>query len=189
MVGLADEGRGRLSNQPVRDLGRPGADLLPATRPHPGDEYLSHLRRSQMALMRYDPFRELDRLTEQLWGLQGKGGTMMPMDAYRRGDRFVVSFDLPGVDPGSIDVTVERNVLTVKADRSPSSRDGDDIVVAERPQGSFSRQLFLGDNLDTDHVEAHYEQGVLTLSIPVAEVAKPKKVEISAADHKQPVLA
>jgi HSP20 family protein len=143
-----------------------------------------------MALMRYDPFRELDRLTEQLWGRQGRAAAgQMPMDAYRRGDRFIVSFDLPGIDPSSIDVTVERNVLTVKADRSPSSREGDEVVVAERPHGSFSRQLFLGDNLDTDHIEAHYDRGVLTLAIPVAEVAKPKKVEIAAADEKQPVPA
>ena len=128
-------------------------------------------------LMRFDPFRELDRLTQAPWG---NSRPVMPMDAYRRGDRFYVHFDLPGVDPASIDLTVEKNVLTVTAERHFSRQEGDEITVAERPQGRFNRQLFLGESLDPDRIQANYDQGVLTLHIPVAERAKPRKVEISA---------
>lgn len=103
----------------------------------------------------------------------------MPMDAYRHGEQFVVHFDLPGVDPSSIDVNVERNVLTAKAERTPTNGDDVDLQVAERPRGVLSRQLFLGDTLDTDHVEARYDAGVLTLRIPIAEKAKPRKIEIA----------
>ena len=127
-------------------------------------------------LMRFDPFRELDRLTQQ-----ASRPTVMPMDAYRRGDAFLVHFDLPGVEASSIDLTVEKNVLTVSAERRFQPQDGDEALVAERPHGSFSRQLFLGESLDADHVEAHYENGVLTLTIPVAEKAKPRRVEVSSA--------
>lgn len=118
-------------------------------------------------LMRTDPFRELDRLSQQLFGTSGATWrpAVMPMDAYRHGEQFVVHFDLPGVDPSSIDVNVERNVLTVKAERTPTYGDDVDLQVAERPRGVFSRQLFLGDTLDTDHVEARYDAGVLTLRI------------------------
>jgi HSP20 family protein len=129
-------------------------------------------------LMRYDPFREFERLAQQTWGPSARTA-MMPMDAYRRDDRLIAHFDLPGVDPDSVEVTVEKNVLTVKAERSFSPRDGDDIVVSERPQGSFSRQLFLGDGLDAEHIEARYEHGVLTLAIPVATQAKPRKVAVT----------
>jgi HSP20 family protein len=128
-------------------------------------------------LMRFDPFRELDRLTSAPWGNQRPA---MPMDAYRRNGDFVVHFDLPGVDPSSIDLTVEKNVLTVTAERHFAKAEGDEITVTERPQGRFSRQLFLGDSLDADRIKANYDQGVLTLHIPVAERAKPRKVEISA---------
>jgi HSP20 family protein len=129
-------------------------------------------------LMRFDPFRELDRLTQQTWGPVRT--PVMPMDAYRHGDKFVVHFDLPGVDPSSIDLTVEKNVLTVTAERNWQRDEGTDVVVSERFQGKFSRQLFLGESLDSDHIEANYEGGVLTVTIPVAEQAKPRKVEISA---------
>jgi HSP20 family protein len=130
-------------------------------------------------LMRTDPFRELDRWAGHVWGGTFRGGAM-PMDAYRRGDSVVVKLDLPGVDPGSVDLTVERNVLTVKAQR-PASRDRDDeVLVAERPHGEFTRRLFLGRSLDTDHVEANFDHGVLTLSIPVAEKAKSRRIEIGA---------
>ncbi|MEW6474626.1 MAG: Hsp20/alpha crystallin family protein [Actinomycetota bacterium] len=128
-------------------------------------------------LMRFDPFRELDRLTSAPWG---NTRPAMPMDAYRRNGDFVVHFDLPGVDPSSIDLTVEKNVLTVTAERHFARAEGDEITVAERPQGRFSRQLFLGESLDADRISANYDQGVLTLHIPVAEKAKPRKVEISA---------
>jgi HSP20 family protein len=129
-------------------------------------------------LMRFDPFRELDRLADQAW----RAGRMpvMPIDAYRHGDEFIVDFDLPGVDPSSIDLTIERNVLTVSAERSWARQEGVDVVAAERPQGRFSRQLFLGDSLDSTKIEANYTNGVLTVRLPVADQAKPRKVEIGA---------
>jgi HSP20 family protein len=131
-------------------------------------------------LMRTDPFRELDRLSQQVFGQLGTVAhpAVMPMDAWRDGDEFVVEFDLPGVDPGSVDVDVERNVLTVRAER-PALPGDREVIAAERARGVFSRQLFLGDNLDTEHVQAGYEAGVLTLRIPVAEKAKPRKIEIT----------
>jgi HSP20 family protein len=128
-------------------------------------------------LMRTDPFRDLERLTQAAFGTVARP-TTMPMDAYRRGDAFVVEFDLPGVDPSSIDLTVERNVLTVTAERAGNEGDDVELVAAERPRGRFSRQLFLGDTLDTDRLEASYEAGVLRVSIPVAEQAKPRRVKI-----------
>ena len=131
-------------------------------------------------LMRFDPFRELDRQFDRL--SQRNWAAVMPIDAYRRGDHFYVHFDLPGVDPQSVDLEVERNVLTVKAERSWEPREGDEVVVAERPRGTFSRQLFLGETLDTEDIEANYEQGVLTVSIPVAEAAKPRKVAIGGGE-------
>lgn len=127
-------------------------------------------------LMRYDPFRDIDRLTQQLAG--ERRASAMPMDAYRENEHFVVQFDLPGVDPESIDLTVEKNALTVRAERSWQAGDGVDVLVAERPQGSFSRQLFLGEGLDPDRIEARYDQGVLTVTIPVAERAKARKIEV-----------
>ena len=136
-------------------------------------------------LMRTDPFRELDRLTQQVFGTAGTWSrpTAMPMDAYRSGNEFVVAFDLPGVSPDAIELNVERNVLTVKAERRPAVT-GDDVQmqVAERPLGVFSRELFLGDTLDAEHITASYEAGVLTLRIPVAEQAKPRKIAISQSD-------
>ena len=137
-------------------------------------------------LMRTDPFRELDRLTQHVLGNSNgtwSRPTAMPMDAYRAGDEFVVAFDLPGVDPEAIELDVERNVLTVKAERRPvASGEHVEMQVAERPLGVFSRQLFLGDTLDVDHVDASYEGGVLTLRIPIAEKAKPRKISIANAD-------
>ncbi|GGM77410.1 hypothetical protein GCM10011609_11630 [Lentzea pudingi] len=133
--------------------------------------------------MRTDPFRELDRLTQQVLGSAGTWSrpTAMPMDAYRDGDEFVVAFDLPGVAPDAIDLDVERNVLTVKAERRPVGKDVE-MQVSERPLGVFSRQLFLGDSLDTDRIDAQYDAGVLTLRIPIAERAKPRKIAISAGE-------
>jgi HSP20 family protein len=129
-------------------------------------------------LMRFDPFRELDRLAQAPWAANSR--PVMPMDAYRRNGDFVVHFDLPGVDPNSIDLTVEKNVLTITAERHFARQEGDEITVSERPQGRFNRQLFLGESLDAEKIAANYDQGVLTLHIPVAERAKPRKVEISA---------
>jgi HSP20 family protein len=133
-------------------------------------------------LMRFDPFRELDRLA----GAATAGRqwpSMLAMDAYRRGDRFLVHFDLPGARSDSIELSVEQNVLTVKAERGWARREGDELVVAERPQGEFSRQLFLGEGLDPDRIEASYDDGVLTLTIPVAEKAKPRRVEIQTSGN------
>jgi HSP20 family protein len=128
-------------------------------------------------LMRTDPFRDIDRVFEQLAGTPGRPA-VMHVDAERDGDWFYVYFDLPGVDPDSIDLTVERNVLSVRAERRRQEREGVESVIAERPMGTFSRQLFLGDTLDTEHLEATYDNGVLTLRIPVSEQAKPRKVSI-----------
>lgn len=126
-------------------------------------------------LMRFDPFRELDRLVQAPWSQRNP----VPLDAFRRGDRFVVSVDLPGVDPSSIDLQVEKNVLTLSAERRWQPAEGDEVVVTERPQGSFTRRLFLGEGLDTERISASYENGVLVVTVPVAESAKPRRVEIS----------
>ncbi|MFJ1596142.1 Hsp20/alpha crystallin family protein [Streptomyces sp. NPDC088261] len=134
-------------------------------------------------LMRTDPFRELDRLTQQLMG----PGTWsrpaaMPMDAYRDGDDYVVVFDLPGVAPDAIDVDVERNMLTVKAERRPVPRaDAIQMELAERPLGVFSRQIVLADTLDTERIRADYDAGVLTLRIPIAERAKPRRISVNGS--------
>jgi HSP20 family protein len=127
-------------------------------------------------LMRFDPFRELDRLTQNLGGIARPGP--MPMDAYRHGDEFVVHFDLPGLEPSSIELTVEQNVLTVSGERSWQPADDVEVIASERPQGRFTRQLFLGESLEPDQVVATYEHGVLTLTVPVSERAKPRRVEI-----------
>jgi HSP20 family protein len=132
-------------------------------------------------LMRTDPFRDLDRLTQQLFGTVARPNAM-PMDAYRKGADFYVHFDLPGVDADSIDLTVEQNVLTIKAERPAVSADGGDMIVSERPAGTFSRQLFLGETLDAEHIQADYRAGVLTLTIPVREAAKPRKLAITTSD-------
>jgi len=137
-------------------------------------------------LMRTDPFRDLDRWVQQAAAGTTSRPTPMPMDAYRNKDTFLVQFDLPGVSVDSIELTVEKNVLTVHAERSrPAGSDDVELVAAERPQGVFSRQLFLGDTLDSEHIDADYEAGVLTLKIPIAERAKPRRVEIrSRSDDK-----
>jgi HSP20 family protein len=140
-------------------------------------------------LMRTDPFRELDRLTTQIFGTAARPA-FMPMDAWRDGDTFRVEFDLPGVDLESISLDVERNVLTVRADR-PVREGTNELISAERPRGVFSRQLILGDNLNLDKITASYHDGVLSLAIPVAERAKPRKitVESGAADEQHVITA
>jgi HSP20 family protein len=130
-----------------------------------------------MALMRTDPFRELDRLTQQVFGTTARPA-FMPMDAWREGERFMVEFDLPGVEADSIDLDVERNVLTVRAERPAVGVDRE-LVAAERPRGVFSRQLILGDNLDLEGITAGYRDGVLQLTIPVAERAEPRKISVT----------
>ncbi|MEU6892475.1 Hsp20/alpha crystallin family protein [Streptomyces sp. NPDC046557] len=137
-------------------------------------------------LMRTDPFRELDRLTQQLMGTTGTWSkpSVMPMDAYREGDDYVIAFDLPGVSADAIDIDVERNMLTVRAERRPAAK-GEDVQMelSERPLGVFSRQIVLADTLDTENIKADYDAGVLTLRIPIAERAKPRKVTISATGN------
>ena len=134
-------------------------------------------------LMRTDPFRDLDRLTQQVFGTTARPA-LMAMDAWREHDRFVAEFDLPGIDVESIDLDVERNVLTVRADR-PAREGVEELVAAERPRGVFSRQLMLGDNLDSEHITASYQSGVLRLEIPVAERAKPRKISVNAVDEQK----
>ncbi|UYY82753.1 HSP20 family small heat-shock protein [Arthrobacter sp. YA7-1] len=135
-------------------------------------------------LMRTDPFRELDRLAEQVLGTTARPAAM-PMDAWREGEDFVVAFDLPGVNVDSVDIDVERNVLTVKAERPDPVGEGTEMIASERPRGVFSRQLILGDALDTNGVKASYDAGVLTLRIPVAEKAKPRRIEIETAGKQR----
>jgi HSP20 family protein len=138
--------------------------------------------------MRFDPFREFDRLTQQmLSGSRERRALSFPMDAYRRGDRFFVHVDLPGVDPDSIDLNVEQNVLTIQAERRYEPQEDDQLLAQERPQGTFSRQLFLSDALDPDQIHANYDQGVLSLEIPVSEQAKPRRIEISRSGGPQTI--
>jgi len=143
-----------------------------------------------MALVRSDPFRDVDRFFQQLWSGQNGNGNRplaMPMDAFRKDDSFLIRLDLPGVSAESVDLTVEDNVLTIKAERSaPPTSEDVELVIAERPFGTFTRQVFLGTNLDTEHIRAEYEAGVLTLAIPVAEHAKPRRIEVTErADRQQ----
>ncbi|THA30675.1 Hsp20/alpha crystallin family protein [Streptomyces sp. A1547] len=140
-------------------------------------------------LMRTDPFRELDRMAQQLMG----SGTwskpsVMPMDAYREGDEYVVAFDVPGVAADAIDIDVERNMLTVKAERRPTAKVDDvKMELSERPLGVFSRQIMLADTLDTERIQADYDAGVLTLRIPIAERAKPRKVSIGVGSGRKEI--
>ncbi len=134
-----------------------------------------------MMLMRTDPFRELDRLTQQVFGTAARPAAM-PIDAWQEDREFVVAFDLPGVDVDSVDLSIEKNVLTVRAERRDPTQPNVELVVGERPRGVFSRQLILGETLETDKIKASYDAGVLTLRIPVAAQAQPRKIEI---DSKQ----
>jgi HSP20 family protein len=133
-------------------------------------------------LMRTDPFRELDRVAQQVFGTAARPAAM-PIDAYRQGEEFVVLFDLPGCDPASINLTVERNLLTVHAERSRPSEDVE-LLIGERPTGTFSRQLFLAETLDTERIVANYADGVLRLRVPVKEQAKPRRVDIAVGDSQ-----
>ena len=136
-------------------------------------------------LIRSDPFRDLDRLAQQFLGATRP--TTMPMDAYRKKDSFYVLFDLPGVRAESIALTVEHNVLTVRAERRPAEAGSTEMLIAECPSGTFSRQVFLGEALDTEHIAADYTAGVLTLTIPVRESAKPHSIHVTSHDEAQPV--
>ena len=140
-----------------------------------------------MTVLRFDPFQDFDRLSRQMLGA-GRGPRSMPMEAYRRGDQFFIHLDLPGVNPDEVELTVERNVVSVRAERRSLWREGDEVLVDETPQGSFGRQLFLGDNLDSSRLEASFDQGILTLTIPVAEQAKPRRIQVGVRSQgPQPV--
>jgi HSP20 family protein len=140
-----------------------------------------------MTIIRFDPFRDLDRFAQELFGA-GRAPHGIPMEAYRRGDTFYVHFDLPGTNPNDVEVTTERNVVSVRAMRESPRQEGDELLIDERPHGKFSRQLVLGENLDGEHMQANYDQGVLTLTIPVAEQARPRRVEVAAqSSSPQPV--
>src|ERR671935_1576641 len=142
-----------------------------------------------MSAIRFDPFRDLDRLSEQLFGSGARGGPRsLPMHAYRRGEEFHVQLDLPGVEPNAIELTVEQNVLTVRAERPYEPEPDDEILVNERPQGTFSRQLFLGENLDSENLRAEYVSGVLRLTIPLAEQAKPRRIEIGRGGSERTAI-
>ena len=139
-------------------------------------------------LMMSDPFRQLDRLAQQVLGTAAHPAAM-PLDAWREENEFVVAVDLPGVDVNSIDLDVERNVLTIRAERKNGAPEGAELVAGERPQGVFSRQLVLGEALDADNVKAGYDAGVLTLRIPVAAKAQPRKIEITSGQGAQQQLS
>lgn len=145
-------------------------------------------------LMRTDPFRELDRLTQQFFSSNASGTwsrpSAMPMDAYRDGEEYVIALDLPGVDPDAIDIDVERNMLTIKAERRPLPKsDKAQVELSERPLGVFSRQVMLADTLDTEHINADYDAGVLTVRIPIAERAKPRKISIGTGSGRKEIRA
>jgi HSP20 family protein len=148
---------------------------------------LQQLQEVEMMLMRTDPFRDLDRWTQQVWGTAARPA-VMPMDAWREGEEFIVELDLPGVKHDSLDLDVERNVLTVRAERAGLDQNRE-MVSAERPRGVFSRQLFLGDNLDADRIEASYQDGVLRLTIPVAQKAKPRRIKIAGSEDRTAINA
>jgi HSP20 family protein len=140
-------------------------------------------------LMRFDPFREVDRLAEQVDQAFRRGTSVMPMDAVRHGDRVFVNFDLPGVDPETVDLTVERDVLTVAATRRFEKSEGDEVLANERPQGTFTRRVLLGESLDTSRLEAAYDHGVLSITIPVAEQAQPRKITVGGTHARTPIEA
>lgn len=139
----------------------------------------------------FDPFREMDRLTARLLTGDGAGRSpsWMPMDLYRIEDRYVVNVDLPGVDPGSIDLDVDGNTLTISAERTIGAADGARWLAQERPAGRYTRQLSLGPDLDLDGIHASYENGVLSLTIPVAERAKPRKIAVGHTDDHREIAS
>lgn len=137
-----------------------------------------------MALMRFDSFRDFDRLAEQMLGTTTRPRTM-PLAAWRRKDEFFVHIDLPGVRRDDVELTVERNVVTVRAERRPEYEEGDEVIVDERPLGTFTRQLFLGDNLDANKLSADYDRGLLMLTIPVSEESKPRRIPLGGQQQQQ----
>ena len=149
----------------------------------------SVFRGGEMALLRFDPLRELDRLADQaLTQARSMAVRTLPMEALRRGDKFLVALDVPGLAPSDVDVTVERNVIDITARRAAMRQEGDEVIVDERPHGEFRRELFLGDNLDASKLTAEFQNGVLTLTIPVSESSKPRKVQISTVEENRQAI-
>ena len=139
-------------------------------------------------LMRWDPFREIDRVAASLLG-DTSAPRSMAMDAYRQGDALHIELDLPGIDHESIELTVEKNVLSITARRTFDRSEFDELIVSERPQGVFNRQVFLGDGLDTDALEARYDRGVLRVTVPVLESAKPRRIPVSVESGEQAAIS
>jgi HSP20 family protein len=140
-------------------------------------------------LMRFDPFREVDRIADQVDQVFRRGSVLMPMDAVRHGDRVFVNFDIPGVDPDTIDLTVERDTLTVSATRRLEKSEDEEVLANERPQGTFTRRVLLGESLDTSQLEAAYDHGVLSITIPVAEAAQPRRIEVGGGRGRTAIEA
>ena len=136
-----------------------------------------------MSLMMSDPFAGFERQTQHPWGARQRP-RQIPMSAVRRGDQVIATFDLPGISQDDVDITVERNVVTLRAERRPAFQDGDEVIIDERPYGVFSRQFFIGDSLDRDKMTAEYMNGELRLTIPVSEKAKPRKIPLRAGDQE-----
>ncbi|MDN3295209.1 Hsp20/alpha crystallin family protein [Streptomyces ficellus] len=139
-------------------------------------------------LMRTDAVRELDRIAQQMLGSAVRPAAM-PMDAYRNEDEFVVHVDLPGIDPETIDLDIEQNVLTITAERRSPAPSGTPMIASERPTGTHTRQLLLADTLDTERIDASYDAGVLTLRLPLSEKAKPRKIRISSGGSPRRLTA
>jgi HSP20 family protein len=140
-------------------------------------------------LMRFDPFRDVDRFADQVDQMFRRAGSTVPMDAVRHGDQIFINFDLPGVDPDAIDVTVERDVLTISATRRFERAEGDEVLANERPQGTATRRVLLGESLDAGRLEAAYDHGVLSITIPVAEQAQPRKISVGGGHTRTPIEA
>lgn len=143
-------------------------------------------------MLRFDPFRDLDRMTEQLLGASSAAARVprfMPMDLYRSGDHYVLHADLPGIDPGSVDVNVDNGTLTIRAERSSRTEQDVQWLTNERFTGTFQRQLSLGDGIDTEAISATYDNGVLSVTIPVAEKAKPRRIEVTGHSNRQVIEA
>ena len=143
-------------------------------------------------LLRFDPFRDFDQMLDEMRELRARVPTRsrsIPVDAYRHGDTFRLHFDVPGVDPETIALTVENDVLTVQAERAWKESEDDEVVIRERPQGVFRRELFLSESLDREHIEACYDNGVLTVTMPLVQQAKPKKIEITTGGEPKVIEA
>jgi HSP20 family protein len=162
-----------------RRIGRVGTARWATTPTHPAS------KEDHVTLMRFDPFRDFDRIVEQNFPGGTRTPRSMPLTAARRGDMFLVDLDIPGVRRDDVDLTVERNVVTVRATRSPDRAEGDDVIIDERPYGQFERQLFLGDNLDPSRLSADVQDGVLRLTIPVSEESKPRRIPLGSSSSDE----